>query len=124
MLDRFLKLTVTLTLLLFLIQAVIGVFARALAALLATLVASVARTGSVVGGLVVALVGVCSVVGLAVRAVQLIANREPRVVRERAARDRVVRQRARRPAEGVPPVESHAEVLNDPDPAIGEEERH
>ena len=124
MLDRFLKLIVTLTLLLFLVQAVIGVFARALTALLATLVASVAQAGSVAGGLVVAFLGVCFTVGLVVRTVQLFANRDPRAARERAARNRAVRHRVRRPAEGVPPVESHAEVLNDPDPAIGEEGRH
>ena len=124
MLDRFLKLMVTLTLLLFLVHAVIGVFARGLTALLATLGASVAHAGSVPGDLVVAFLGVCFIVGLAVRTVQFIANRDPRTARERATRDRSVRQRVRRPAEGVPPVESHAEVLDDPDPAIGEEERH
>lgn len=123
MLGRLLKLIVTLTLLIFLVQAVIGVAARALAALLATIVSSVAHAGSILGGIVVALLGVSFAVGLAVRTVQFIANRDPRAVREREARDRAVRQRVRRPAEGVPPVESHAEVLDDPDPAIGEEER-
>jgi hypothetical protein len=58
-----------------------------------------------------------------VRGVQFVANRDPRAARERASRDRAVRQRVRRPAEGVPAVESRAEVLDDPDPAIGEEER-
>jgi ABC-type uncharacterized transport system permease subunit len=118
-LDRLLKLIVTLTLLLFLVQAVIGVAARALAALLTTFVSSVAHAGSILSGIVVALLAV----GLAVRTVQFIANRDPRAAREREARARAVRQRVRRPAEGVPPVESHAEVLDDPDPAIGEEER-
>jgi hypothetical protein len=122
-LDRLLKLIVTLTLLLFLVQAVIGVLARALVVLLSTFVASVAHTGSVLGGLFAALLAICLVVGLAVRTVQFIANRDPRAAREREARNRAVRQRVRRPAEGVPPVESHAEVLDDPDPAIGEEER-
>ncbi len=123
MLDRLLKVVVALTLLLFFVQAVIGVFARALAALLTTFISSVAHTGSVLGGLVVAFLGVCFLLGLAVRTVQLIANRDPRAARERETRGRAVRQRVRRPAEGVPPVESHAEVLEDPDPAIGEEER-
>ena len=122
MLDRLLTLIVTLTLLLFLVQAVIGVLARALASLLTTLVASVAHTGSVLGSLIAAFLGVCFLVGLAVRTVQFIANRDPRAARERESRDRAVRQRVRRPSEGVPPVESHAEVLDDPDPAIGEEE--
>jgi uncharacterized membrane protein YciS (DUF1049 family) len=122
-LDRLLKLIVTLTLLLFLVQAVIGVAARALAALLATFVSGVAHAGSILGGIVVALFAVSFVIGLAVRTVQFIANRDPRAARERETRDRAVRQRVRRPAEGVPPVESHAEVLDDPDPAIGEEER-
>jgi hypothetical protein len=124
MLDRVLKLIVTLTLLLFLMQAVIGVLARALTALLATLATTFSHTGSILRGLVTAFLGVSFVVGLALRTVQFITNRDPRAARERAARDRAVRQRVRRPAEGVPPVESYAEVLDDPDPAIGEEERH
>ena len=123
MLDRLLKLIVTLTLLLFLMQAVIGVAARALGAMLATFVSSVEDAGSIVGGIVVALLAVSFVTGLAVRTVQFIANRDPRVARERETRDRAVRQRVRRPAEGVPRVESRVEVLDDPDPAIGEEER-
>jgi hypothetical protein len=123
MVERYLKLIVTLTLLLFLVEAVVGVFAKALTATLATLVAGVAHTGSVLGGLAAAALGVCFLVGLGVRTLQSITNRDPRAARERAARDRAVRQRVRRPAEGVPPVESRAEVLDDPDPAIGEEER-
>ena len=123
MLDRLLKLIFTLTLLLFLMQAVIAVLARALTALLAPLVSSAVRTGSVVGGLVAVLLAVCFVVGLAVRGVQFIGNRDPRALREGATRDRAVRHRVRRPAEGVPPVERQARVLDDPDPAIGEEER-
>jgi hypothetical protein len=122
-LDRFLKLIVTLTLLLFLVQAAIGVAARTLAALLTTLVSGVAHAGSILGGIVVAVLAASFVAGLGVRTVQFIANRDPRAVRERENRDRAVRQRVRRPAEGVPPVESHAEVLDDPDPAIGEGER-
>ncbi len=59
-------------------------------------------------------------VGLLVR---LVRATDPRIARERQARDRAVRQRVRRPAEGVPPVEGRAEVLDDPDPAIGGEER-
>jgi len=122
-LDRLLKLIVMLTLLLFLVQAVIGVAARSLAALLTTFVSSLAHTGSVLGGILLALLAVSFAVGLAVRTLQFIANRDPRTARERETRARAVRQRVRRPAEGVPPVESHAEVLDDPDPAIGEEER-
>lgn len=123
MLDRLLRLIVTLTLLLFLVQVVISVAARAVAALLATLISSGAHAGSILGGILVALIAVSFAVGLAVRTVQFIANRDPRAARERETRDRALRQRVRRPAEGVPPVESHAEVPDDPDPAIGEEER-
>lgn len=123
MLDRLLKLIVTLTLLLFLIQAVIGVLARVLEATLRGFMASLGAAGGFIVQAMVVLVVVCFVIGLVVRGAQFIANRDPRAARERATRDRTVRHRARRPAEGVPPVESGAEVLDDPDPAIGEEER-
>lgn len=123
MLDRLLKLIVTLTLLLFLVQAVIGVLARVLEATLHGFMASLGAAGGFIGQAMVVLAVACFVIGLVVRGAQFIANRNPRSARERATRDRAVRHRARRPAEGVPPVESHAEVLDDPDPAIGEEER-
>ena len=122
-LDRLLKLIVTLTLLLFLLQAVIGLAVRSLSALFAAFFSSVLRAGSVVGGILAATLAIAFTVGLFVRAAQFVADRDPRAARERESRDRAVRQRVRRPAEGVPPVESRAEVLEDPDPAIGEEER-
>ncbi|MEO7867203.1 MAG: hypothetical protein ABIU54_06165 [Candidatus Eisenbacteria bacterium] len=123
MLDRLLKLIVTLTLLLFLLQAVVGVLARALSALFSMLVSSAVHASSIMGGMLAAVLTVSFAVGLVVRGAQLIANRDPRAARERASRDHTVRQRVRRPSEGVPPVEGRAEVVNDPDPAIGEEER-
>jgi hypothetical protein len=123
MLDRILKLIVTLTLFLFLVQAVIGVLARVLEAALRGFFGHLGSVGGFLGEAAVALAVMCFVIGLVVRGAQFVANRDPRVARERAARDRAVRQRGRRPAEGVPPVESRAEVLDDPDPAIGEEER-
>ncbi len=123
MLDRLLKLIVILTLLLFLLQALVGVVVRALSALLTTLVSGAIHAGAVVGSVLVAVLTVVFTVGLVVRVGQFFANRDPRAARERESRDRAVRQRVRRPAEGVPPVESRAEVLEDPDPAIGEEER-
>lgn len=122
MLDRVLKLIVTLTLLLFLLQAVIGVIARALEALLMGAVSAIGRAGSFFGGLVVAVLAICFFVGLLVRAAQFIGNRDPRAARERASRDRAMRQRVRRPAEGVPPVTNRREVQTDPDPAVGEDE--
>lgn len=123
MLDRILKLIVTLTLLLFLIQAVIGVLTRVLEATLHGLLASVGSVGGFFGHALLALAVLCFLIGLLVRSVHFFASRDPRAARERSARDRAVRQRARRPAEGVPPVESGAEVLDDPDPGLGEEER-
>jgi hypothetical protein len=122
MLDRLLKLIVTLTLLLFLIQAVIGVLVRVLETALRGFVGHLASVGRSLGETLIALAVMCFVIGLVVRGAQFVANRDPRAARERAARDRAVRQRVRRPAEGVPPEESRAEVLDDPDPAIGEEE--
>src|SRR5260370_10793203 len=101
MLDRGLKLIVTLTLLMFLMQTVMGVLTRALAVLLAALVSSVADASSFFGGIVAAVLALAFVVGLFARVGQLIANRNPRLARERASRDRAVRQRVRRPAEGV-----------------------
>src|SRR5262245_40565552 len=123
MLGRILKLIVTLTLLLFLIQAVIGVLARVLESMLRESLSAIGSVGGLLGHALVELLVACFATGLVVRGAQFIANRDPRVARERTARDRAVRQRVRRPAEGVPPVESRAEVLDDTDPAIGEEER-
>lgn len=123
MLDRLLKLVVTLTLLLFLAQAVISVLVRVLEATLRGFMVSLGAAGGFIVQAMVVLVVACFAIGLVVRGAQFITNRNPRSARERATRDRAVRHRARRPAEGVPPVESRAEVLDDPDPAIGEEER-
>jgi uncharacterized membrane protein len=122
-LDRILKLIVTLTLLLFLIQAVIGVLARVLEAALGGFFGYLEIVGGFFGQAMIAVAVVCFVIGLVVRGAQFVVNRDPRAARDRATRDRAVRQRVRRPAEGVPPIESRAEVLDDPDPAIGEEER-
>ena len=124
MLDRLLKLTVVLTLALFLVQAVTGLLIRVVEGTLTQVAGAFGRTGGAVGGVLFAVAGVAFLVGALVRGVRFLGNHDPKVARERAARDRAVRQRVRRPAEGVPPVESHAEVLEDPDPAIGEEERY
>lgn len=122
MLDRVLKLIVTLTLLLFLLQAVIGVFTRVIEAALAGAVTAVGHAGSFLGSLVVTVAAVCFMAGIIVRFVQFVATRDPRAARERASRGRAMRQRVRRPAEGVPPLNHHREHLTDPDPAIGEDE--
>ena len=121
MLDRLLKLIVTLTLLFFLLQVVLGVLVRTLEAALSGATSALGHAGTFLGNVLVIVVEVIFLVGLIVRGAQFVANRDPRAARERATRDRAVRQRVRRPTEGVPPVESHAEVLDDPDPAIGEE---
>jgi uncharacterized membrane protein len=123
MLDRFLKLIIAGTLALFFFQAVIGVLARAFHAGLRELLGALGTVGGFIGYVLGVVIVVGFLIGLLVRATQLIANRDPRAARERATRDRAVLQRVRRPAEGVPPAESHAEVLDDPDPAIGDEER-
>ncbi len=121
MLDRVLKLIVTLTLLLFLVQAVVGVLSRVLEAALTRTAADIGHVGSLVGSLVVAVVVTCHFVGLLIRGFRFVVNRDPRTARERASRERAIRQRVRRPAEGVPAVDTRQVDGADPDPAIGEE---
>lgn len=123
-LDRILKFIIVGTLALFLVQAVIGVLARVLESALHDLLAALGTASGFIGSVLGAVVLLGFLIGLLIRSAQFIANRDPRVARDRAARDRAVRQRVRRSAEDVPPVECHAEVLDDPDPAIGEEERY
>jgi hypothetical protein len=122
MLDRALKLIIALTLVLFLLQAVIGVFSRVIAAALMGAVSVANHAGSFLGSLLVAVAIVCLFVGLAVRLVRFVASRDPSAARERVSRERAVRQRVRRPAEGVPPVNNHREELADSDPAVGEDD--
>ncbi|MEP7027095.1 MAG: hypothetical protein ABI960_00740 [Candidatus Eisenbacteria bacterium] len=118
MLDRVLKLIVVLTLLLFLVQSVIGVLCRILEAALG----GVATTlGSGAASLVIAIAAICFLAGAIGRGFHFIANRDPRMARERASRDRAMRQRPRRPAEGVSPVGGN-KFLDDPDPAVGADE--
>jgi uncharacterized membrane protein len=119
MLDRVLKAVITLTLLLFLLQAVVGVLSRVILAALAGAVAVVGHAGSFLGSMLVGVAMACFVVGLGVRLVRFLATRDPSAARERASRERAMRQRVRRPAEGVPPVNNQREHLADPDPAVG-----
>lgn len=122
MLDRFLKLIVLLTLLLFLLQAVIGVLCRVLESALMGTASTIGHAASFLGTLLVVVAMAFFLVGLLVRGVQIISTRDPRVAREHASRERAMRQRVRRPAEGAPPMNSYREQLDDPDPAIGEED--
>ncbi len=123
MLDRVLKAVITLTLLLFLLQAVIGVLSRVIEAALIGAVSMVGHAGSFLGSLLVAIAVACFFVGLVVRLVRFVATRDPSAARERASRERAMRQRVRRPAEGVPPVNGRREELADSDPAVGEDEK-
>jgi hypothetical protein len=120
MLDRFLKLIVTLTLLFFLLQAVIGLLVRSFNAAQAGATSALGHAGSFLGNVLVVVVEVLFLVGLLVRGAQFVAGRDPRAARERAARERAVRQRARRPAEGAPPVNMGREDAPDPDPAVND----
>lgn len=124
MIDRLIRFIAIATLLLFVLQAVTAVLTRMLAAWLTSLLASAHQAGSLFGSLLTALLAVCFAVGLIVRTVRFIAERNPRAARERDAAVRTVRLRVRRPAEDVPPIENSAKVVEDPDPAIGEEEAH
>ena len=118
MLDRVLKLIVVLTLLLFLMQSVIGVLCRVLEA---ALVGVATALGCGAASFLIAVAANFFLVGAIGRGFQFIANRDPRAARERASRDRAMRQRPRRPAEGVAPVGGD-KFLEDPDPAVGTDE--
>ena len=118
MLDRVFKLIVVLTLLLFLVQSVIGVLCRVLEAALAGVATTV---GSGAAGFLIAVAAIFFLVGTIGRGFHFLANRDPRVARERASRERAMRQRPRRPAEGVSPVGGD-KYLDDPDPAVGADE--
>ena len=120
MLDRFLKLIVTLTLALFLVQAVIGVVVRALEGALSGILKALGTTGGFFSQLLVAAVVLSFLIGLLIRGLQFLTARDPRAARERATRNRAMRQRVRRPAEGVPPLGDRNDQLRDPDPAINE----
>jgi hypothetical protein len=123
MLDRALKLIVTLTLALFLVQAVIGLLIRILETTLTQVAEAFGRAGGAVGGVLFAIAAGALLVGFLVRGAHFIASRDPRAARERASRDRAVRQRVRRPAEDVPPMNARREVQADTDPAVGESEQ-
>jgi len=119
MIDRLLKLIVALTLLLFLLQALIGLLARVLDGALHGLIASVGAVGDIVGAMVL-VAGVFSLaLGLIVRSTRFLMARDPRVTRERAARERAGRTRVRRFAEGAP-IHQREVTPADPDPAINE----
>lgn len=121
MLDRVLKLIVTLTLLFFLLQAVIGLLVRLVESALRPFASAVGALGGIVCALIALAALACLMVGLLVRARQFALSRDPRASRERAARDRAVRTRVRRPAEDVP-VHEPEEPQTDPDPAINDED--
>jgi hypothetical protein len=86
MLDRFLKLIIAGTLALFFFQAVIGVLARAFHAGLRELLGALGTVGGFIGYVLGVVIVVGFLIGLLVRATQLIANRDPRAARERATR--------------------------------------
>ena len=77
MLDRILKLIVTLTLLLFLIQAVIGALARVLEAALRGFFGSLGTDGGFLGQAVMALAVACFAIGLVVHALRISLSGTP-----------------------------------------------
>lgn len=122
MLDRLFKTIIVGTLLLFLVQAVIGVLGRILLAALAGATSAVGHAGSLLGSLAFAVAMACFVVGVGARLVRFLTTRDPSAARERASRERAMRQRVRRPAEGVPAVNNQREHRADLDPAVGDDE--
>lgn len=121
MLDRVLKLIVTLTLLLFLVQAVVGLVCRVLETMCLGTVSAIGHAASLVGGLLVVVGVACLFVGLGVRVHQLLTGQGSRAGREHGARERQVRLTVRRPAEGVPAA-TVPELPEDPDPALSMED--
>lgn len=121
MLDRFLKLIIAGTLALFFIQAVIGVLARVVEAALHGVLSTLGTVGGFLGQVIAAVAVFGFLIGLMVRSMRFLGNRDPRSARERASRDRAARQRVRRPAEGVPPINHRDDHLRDPDPAVNED---
>jgi len=121
--DRALKLVLTLLLVLFLVHVVVGVAGRMLEAALMAVALVVGWAGSVFGGLLVVASLVCFTVGLLAQFVGFVTTRDPRAARDRGSRERAMRQRVRRPAEGVPPLRAYHDHQPDPDPAVDEGER-
>lgn len=120
MLDRVLKLIVTLTFALFFAQAVISVLAGLLASALGAIGARIAHAFGPVGSLLLMLAVPCFALGLVVRAVQFIGARKSKSAGDRVTRERNLRQKVRRPAEGIPPHVAHAEERADSDPDVGD----
>jgi hypothetical protein len=109
MLDRVLKLIVVATLGLFLVQATTG-------ALASVLVAAVKIAGTLLGFIV----GIAFLLGLLIQCARFITGHGARGARDGAARERALRQRVRRPSQGVPPMVNRHEDIRDPDPAIND----
>ena len=122
MLDQALKLIVSMTLLLFLLQAVIGVLSRVLEAALTGAVSAIGHIGSFFGSLLVAVAMACLFAGLLARLVRFVTSRDPRAAQQRDSRERAMRQRVRRPTEGIPPHNIRHNHVADADPAVGEED--
>lgn len=120
MLDRVLKIIITVTLLVLLLRAVAGVLVRLTDTVLRPMSSALGALGGVLAGLL-ALAGLlCLTAGLLMRARQFVLSRDARAARDRVARERTLRTRVRRPAEDAP-VHVPDEPQPDPDPAINEE---
>lgn len=70
MLDRVLKAIITLTLLLFLLQALVGVLGRLMNAVLTGAVSTIGHVGSFLGSVLVAVLSVCFLSGLLIRLIR------------------------------------------------------
>ena len=113
----------TLLLVLFLVHLLVDVAGRMLGAALMSVASVVGWAGSVLGGVLVAVLLVCFTVGLLAQFVGFVTTRDPRAARDRVSRERAMRQRVRRPAEGAPPLHAYPDHQPDPDPAVDEGER-
>jgi len=120
MLDRALKLIVSLVFLLLLLRTAVSIVAWSIAGIMRGLLGLLVHGLGVLGFAIVSVLIAVFSVGLAVRASKHFALSDPASARDRVARQRALRTRVRRPAEGLA-EDPTPEQPDESDPAIGEE---
>lgn len=123
MIDRVLRGAVWLLVLAVVLAALIPLAGRALGAVTASAAAGIHQMlPGLLGCMLMGLGTALFCVGLFVRAADWIQGRDAHTARRRAAEGQRARVAARRPAEDVPVHRDEADDLDDPDPALEDEE--